>query len=64
MSFRPFKAMSFDVVGTLIDFEAGILNHVRAVSGEAGKAHSDDDILKAYRYARAKDDSIWFPDDL
>ncbi|GGJ93243.1 HAD family hydrolase [Pseudomonas matsuisoli] len=64
MSFRPFKAMSFDVVGTLIDFEAGILNHVRAVSGEAGKAHSDDDILKAYRYARAKEGSIWFPDDL
>ncbi|WP_158892531.1 MULTISPECIES: HAD-IA family hydrolase [unclassified Pseudomonas] len=64
MSFRPFKAMTFDVVGTLIDFEAGILNHVRKVSGEAGKAHSDDDILQAYRYARARKEAGWFPDDL
>ena len=64
MSFRPFKAMTFDVVGTLIDFEAGILNHVRKVSGEAGKAHGDDDILQAYRYARASEEAGWFPDDL
>jgi Fe-Mn family superoxide dismutase len=43
MSFKQFKALTFDVVGTLIDFEAGILAHVREVAGEAGKARSDDD---------------------
>lgn len=64
MSFKQFKALTFDVVGTLIDFEAGILAHVREVAGEAGKAHSDDDILKAYREARAQTDSGWWPDDL
>jgi len=64
MSFKSFKALTFDVVGTLIDFEAGILAHVRAVAGDVGKAHSDDDILKAYRQARAMTDSGWWPDDL
>jgi putative hydrolase of the HAD superfamily len=49
MSFKQFKALTFDVVGTLIDF---------------GKACSDDDILKAYREARASTDSGWWPDDL
>ncbi|TBU95882.1 HAD-IA family hydrolase [Phytopseudomonas dryadis] len=64
MSFKQFKALTFDVVGTLIDFEAGILAHVREVAGDAGQACSDDDILKAYREARAREDSGWFPDDL
>jgi len=64
MSFKQFKALTFDVVGTLIDFEAGILAHVREVAGEAGKARSDDEILKAYREARASTDSGWWPDDL
>ncbi|NWB10512.1 HAD-IA family hydrolase [Pseudomonas sp. D5002] len=64
MSFKQFKALTFDVVGTLIDFEAGILAHVREVAGEAGQARSDDEILKAYREARALPDSGWWPDDL
>lgn len=64
MSFKQFKALTFDVVGTLIDFEAGILAHMREVAGQAAMALSDDDILKAYREARAMDDAGWFPDDL
>jgi putative hydrolase of the HAD superfamily len=64
MSFQQFKALTFDVVGTLIDFEAGILAHVREVAGEAADACSDDNILKAYREARAASDSGWWPDDL
>lgn len=64
MSFSQFKALTFDVVGTLIDFEKGILNHIRAVAGDAAVDLHDDDILKAYREARAQDDSGWFPDDL
>lgn len=64
MSFRPFKALTFDVVGTLIDFERGIINHVRAVGGEAAAGHSDDAILEAYRYSRADKSSGWYPDDL
>lgn len=64
MSFKQFKALTFDVVGTLIDFEAGILAHVREVAGTAAAACSDDDILKAYRVARASSESGWWPDDL
>lgn len=64
MSFKQFKALTFDVVGTLIDFEAGILAHVREVAGTAATACSDDDILKAYRVARASSESGWWPDDL
>lgn len=64
MSFKQFKALTFDVVGTLIDFEAGILNHVRKVGGAAANACSDDDILKAYRVTRAASASGWWPDDL
>jgi len=47
MSFNSFKTLTFDVVGTLIDFEAGILNHIRGVVADAGKPYSDDDILTA-----------------
>jgi putative hydrolase of the HAD superfamily len=64
MSFKPFKALTFDVVGTLIDFEAGILNHMRSVVADAARPYSDDDILKAYREARAESDAGWWPDDL
>ena len=62
MSLRDFKVLTFDVVGTLIDFERGMLDYLhRAVPGAAV---SDDDFLIAYRGARASDDSGWFPDDL
>lgn len=64
MSFAPFKVLTFDVVGTLIDFETGILNYVRAVGGASAAAHSDDEILGAYRAGRADPEAGWFPDDL
>ena len=32
MSFRNFKVLTFDVVGTLIDFETGVLSAVRPPS--------------------------------
>ena len=64
MSFRRFKALTFDVVGTLIDFERGILNHIRAAVGDAAQHHSDDTILEAYRYSRADKSSGLYPDDL
>jgi hypothetical protein len=32
MSFSQFKVLTFDVVGTLIDFETGLLVSVRAIS--------------------------------
>ncbi len=34
MSFSNFKVLTFDVVGTLIDFETGVLDAVRKTSGK------------------------------
>lgn len=58
------KVLTFDVVGTLIDFEAGILNFLRARCGTAAAGLSDGVILDAYRAARSRADVTPFPDDL
>ncbi|MGF1609351.1 MAG: HAD-IA family hydrolase [Kiloniellales bacterium] len=59
-----FKVLTFDVVGTLIDFERGILDSVRESAGATAAALDDDAILDAYRDARAAPGAGWFPDDL
>lgn len=60
MALNDFKVLTFDVVGTLIDFEGGMLDYFRKVL-PASKI-SDDDFLAAYREARASDKSIGYPD--
>jgi putative hydrolase of the HAD superfamily len=62
MSLLHFKAMTFDVVGTLIDFERGMLDYLHRVAPDA--ALDDDAFLAAYRRERASLDSVFFPDDL
>ena len=62
MALQNFRVLSFDVVGTLIDFERGMLDYLRHVAPSA--TVSDDDFLAAYRYARKSPDSTWYPDDL
>ena len=52
MSLLAFKALTFDVVGTLIDFEGGIVAYVRQVSGRDRAKLPDDAILEAYRRSR------------
>jgi putative hydrolase of the HAD superfamily len=54
MSFKEFKVLTFDVVGTLIDFEKGILDSVRAIGGEAARKLTDDQIFKPYLVGREK----------
>lgn len=58
------KVLTFDVVGTLIDFEAGMLAYLRQACGSAVEALDDDTLLEAYRDTRADDAAIRFPDDL
>jgi len=62
MSFKRFKVFSFDVVGTLIDFERGMLNYLRRNVLEA--AVTDEAFLEAYRHSRSSNASGKFPDDL
>ncbi|KFC75926.1 2-haloalkanoic acid dehalogenase [Bosea sp. LC85] len=52
MALRDFKVLTFDVVGTLIDFETGILNAVRRIGGPAAAKLSDDDIFGPYLKGR------------
>jgi putative hydrolase of the HAD superfamily len=52
MSFDSFKVLTFDVVGTLIDFEAGVLDAVRRIGGPKAAALSDDQIFQPYKRGR------------
>jgi putative hydrolase of the HAD superfamily len=52
MPFSDFKVLTFDVVGTLIDFEAGILRSVRRLSGKSPADLSDDAIFEPYKRGR------------
>ena len=58
------KVLTFDVVGTLIDFEGGMLGYLRDQCGPALAQTDDDTILAAYRTARAGKGASRFPDDL
>src|SRR4051812_4839002 len=48
MKLGDFKVITFDVVGTLIDFESGILNYMRPIARAAGVDADDTRILEAY----------------
>ncbi|MFN4130727.1 MAG: HAD family hydrolase, partial [Paracoccaceae bacterium] len=52
MSFRNFRVMTFDVVGTLIDFETGLLTSFRRIGGKAAEGLTDDDIFAPYLEGR------------
>ena len=51
MALTERKVMTFDVVGTLIDFEAGILDYVQDKARAAGVTITDRAILEAYAVA-------------
>lgn len=53
MSFARFKLLTFDVMGTLIDFETGMLTYVREVSPGSAAPPSDKAVLEAF--ARAEE---------
>jgi putative hydrolase of the HAD superfamily len=62
MSLKNFKVLTFDVVGTLIDFEGGMLAYLRKAVPDSKV--TDEDFLAAYRAARADGNTGWYPDDL
>jgi putative hydrolase of the HAD superfamily len=51
MALMDRKVMTFDVVGTLIDFETGILDYVQGKAKAAGVTLTDRAILEAYAVA-------------
>ncbi|QDL90393.1 HAD-IA family hydrolase [Paroceanicella profunda] len=52
MKLTDFKVLTFDVVGTLIDFETGVLTAVRTLGGPKAAAASDDEIFAPYLRGR------------
>jgi putative hydrolase of the HAD superfamily len=64
MSLHRFKVLTFDVVGTLIDFERGIIDYVRGIPGADVARFADDTILDAYRRSRKHSVRSRYPDDL
>jgi putative hydrolase of the HAD superfamily len=64
MSLQKFKVLTFDVVGTLIDFERGMIEYIRGAVPDAAARVGDEAILDAYRHVRAAPSSGWYPDDL
>ncbi len=48
MRISDFKAMTFDVYGTLIDWETGLLNELRPWAGKHGLKLDDDAILEVF----------------
>ena len=52
MDFSRFKVMTFDIVGTCIDFETGVLDAVRRIGGEAAKDLTDNEIYAPYLEGR------------
>src|SRR5215469_16251910 len=64
MSLLKFKVLTFDVVGTLIDFEAGMIGYLREAAGAEPARVSDDAILESYRRSTAVRSGTRYPDDL
>ena len=52
MDLTRFKLLTFDVVGTCIDFEKGVLDAFRRLGGPAAADLTDDEIFKPYVIAR------------
>lgn len=59
-----FKYLTFDVVGTLIDFEGAIKDGLAEISAKTGIAIDGEEALVVYRDARYEPDAQRFPDDL
>ena len=61
---HEFRYLTFDVVGTLIDFEAGITGCLAAIGAETGVVLDGEAALSHYRAARYMPEAMLFPDDL
>lgn len=59
-----FSYVTFDVVGTLIDFEGAITGALQKIAADAGTTVDDEAALAVYRNARYQPDALRYPDDM
>lgn len=50
MRLTDYKALTFDVYGTLIDWESGIFNGLKPLTGRLGRSLTRDEMLEAHAY--------------
>ena len=50
MKISDFKVLAFDVYGTLIDWESGMVNALKPLTDQVSQNLSRDDILEAHAY--------------
>ena len=50
MSLSQFKILTFDVYGTLIDWESGMINGLKPLTDRVNRALSRDEILNAHAH--------------
>ena len=62
--FDGFRYLTFDVVGTLIEFETGITDCLAQIAEQAGVPFDGEQALSLYRAARYIPEVRPFPDDL
>ncbi len=62
--FGDFVYLTFDVVGTLIDFEAGLIGCLAEIAAAAHRPFDAEEALTLYRAARYEPGADRFPDDL
>ena len=48
LNFDPFRLLTFDCYGTLIDWESGIFSALRPILARRGKTISDSDLLRLF----------------
>lgn len=61
---QEFSYVTFDVVGTLIDFEGAITGALEKIAADAGMNVDGEAALNIYRDARYQPEALRFPDDL
>ncbi|WP_128293732.1 HAD-IA family hydrolase [Afifella aestuarii] len=59
-----FKVLTFDVVGTLIDFETGLKNGLASLAADVGATLDGEEALAIYRESRRDPGGGRFPDDV
>ncbi|MCP5150792.1 MAG: HAD-IA family hydrolase [Ectothiorhodospiraceae bacterium] len=64
LAFDQFTVLTFDVVGTLIDFEAGLTAGVAAIATRSGVGVPPEQALALYGAARRDPEAGPFPDDV
>lgn len=63
-TFAGFRVLTFDIVGTLIDFETGLTACLAGIAAEAGVTLDPEEALALYGAARRSPDALLFPDDM